>query len=421
MTSERRAIPTTTATDFNADDLRPRGGLLSRLLAPLLEDPQWLFGIFRLLLPIPTFRNWAAVTRYDDVREVLTREAVFEVPFGKKMAELNGGPNFMLGMQDGEDYRRQRQFVMQAFKLEDIPAVAALSAELAERIVAASNGRLDAIADLVTRIPLELCEHYYGVPIPDKRDFAQWVFAISADLFANPFENASCHRAAVAGAERCRAVISDAIAQAKASPGGTTILHRFVELQRAGKGPNDPELLAMMMGMIVGFVPTNTTAGGHILDVLLRRKAFLEAARTAALADDDERLKRCLFEAMRFKPLNFGPFRRCVEDYTVAAGAWRAKTIRKGTNVLASTQSAMFDPRRVRNPHRFDPDRPAADYMLFGHGLHWCVGAFIAEAQITAMFRCLLKKRGLRPADGPDGKLTRLGPFPEHLFVVFDP
>ena len=67
------------------------------------------------------------------------------------------------------------------------------------------------------------------------------------------------------------------------------------------------------MGMIDGFVPTNTMACGHILEMLLRKPVFMAHAQAAASADDDALLKRCLFEAMRFKPLNPGPFRSCAE------------------------------------------------------------------------------------------------------------
>ena len=162
-------------------------------------------------------------------------------------------------------------------------------------------------------------------------------------------------------------------------------------------------------------------AAGHILEMLFRRPDFFEQSRAAAIAGDDDLLKRCLFEAMRFMPLNPGPFRKCVQDYTVAEGTSRAKTIRAGTKMLASTQSAMFDERQVKDPYKYDPDRPPTDYMLFGYGLHWCVGIFIAETQITQTLKALLVKKGLRRAQGKAGQLRLLGPFPEHLTVEFEP
>ena len=85
------------------------------------------------------------------------------------------------------------------------------------------------------------------------------------------------------------------------------------------------------------------------------------------------------------------------------------------------TASAMFDDRKLDNPRAFNPDRPPSHYMLFGYGLHWCVGAYIAEAQITQTFKALLLKSNLRRAGGDAGKLRTFGPFPAHLTVQFDP
>jgi cytochrome P450 len=170
--------------------------------------------------------------------------------------------------------------------------------------------------------------------------------------------------------------------------------------------------------MLAGFVPTNTLASGHMLEMLLRRKDVKACAEQAVRDNDDGLLWRCLYEALRFKPINLGPFRECVSGYTIAEGSSRAKRIPPGTRVLASTQSAMFDERGVVDPRKFDPERPGHESMVFGYGLHWCIGAFLAKAQITQTFKPLLK-RGVRRAPRPDGRLQTIGLMPAHLTVEF--
>ena len=88
--------------------------------------------------------------------------------------------------------------------------------------------------------------------------------------------------------------------------------------------------------------------------------------------------------------------------------------------MLLSTQSAMFDERKVDKPAEFKPERARTDYMLFSHGLHWCIGAYIADAQITQTFKPLLKRNGLRRASGAAGQTQRLTLFPVHLVLEFD-
>ena len=404
---------------FNKKDLKSSGFLTLLPEWFLDEFTQIAFRVLRRFCPILKFGKWAVLTRYDDVQDALVKQDVFTVPFGPKMKALNGGPNFLLGMQDGVDYQCQRKFVMQTFQLEDIPStIVPLTVRLSQHAIAKSDGRLDAVRDLITFVPTEICEQYFGVSMSpqDKANFALWTIAMSTYTFADFGKNKRVRKAALTAARQTRRVVDSAIQSMHgAALGGNNILARLKTIQQAGNGfPTNDEICSILMGMITGFVPTNTMAAGNILEMLLRKPHFMAKSQAAAMADDDRLLSRCLFEAMRFKPLNPGPIRLCIANYN-----FHKTGIRKGTTVLVSTQSAMFDSRRVKHPQRFDPERPPSDYLLFGHGLHWCVGAFLADAQITQMFKPLLKKPRLRRASGPAGELRRIGPFPEHLVVEF--
>jgi cytochrome P450 len=411
---------------FDPKDLKSTG-IAARLIQRVVDNPEWLFRLLRRFWPIAhlPFTNWWIVTRFEDVQDVLAQDRIFEVPWGAKVMELNGGPNFLLGMSADADYWRYQKQIMEAFRLADPPTIVApQSRQFAEKIIEGSAGRLDAVQDLITRVSTMLCEAYYGISIADdiKVAFAQWTLAMSTYIFADPTDKPNYRRVAIAGGERVRHVIDCAIAAAKAAPQAhDTVLKRLIEMQRRGDtGLTDAVIRAFLISMVIGFIPTNTMAAGHMLEILLRRRDFMAPAQAAAHAGDDELLKGCLFEAMRFRPLNPGPFRRCTADYTIAAGTWYGKRVRRGDNLLVSTQSAMFDERRVDNPSDFNPGRPPSHYMLFGYGLHRCIGAFVAEAQITQTLKSLLLKNNLRQADGPEGQLRLLGPFPEHLVVEFD-
>lgn len=408
---------------FDIEDMEPRGPFWP-ILKRLLDQPQWWMGLLRRFYPIPYSRwfRYAMVTRFEHVREVLANDQVFQVPFAPRMEELMPGPLFMLAMQDGDDYRDQRRQIMQTFRLEDIPrTIAPRAAALAEQIVAGCGGRIDAIEGLLTRVPTLLCREYYGVDFSDAKLFAEWLSAISAYIFAPPSDKQSPHLAmAREAADGVRGVIDQAICDAKKAPAGSaTIVARLVQMQRQGGGaPSDELIRAELLGMLAGFVPTNTIASGNMLEMLLRRKDFKTCAEKAARDDDDGRLWRCLYETLRFKPINLGPLRTCVADYTIAEGSSREKRIPAGTRLLVSTQSAMFDERGVVEPKQFDPDRRSHESMVFSYGLHWCIGAFLARAQITQTFKPLLK-RGIRRAHGRDGRLRTIALMPAHLTVEF--
>jgi cytochrome P450 len=411
---------------FDSNDLRSVATGPAKLALSLLNN-QRLFSLVRRFFPIFTlpFTKMLMVTRYDDVKEVLGNDAVFPVPWGEKVKILDGGPNFILGLQDGAEYRRYQKQVMQVFTRDDVgKIVAPMTARFSAEIIGRSGGRLDAIENLITRVPILICKHYYGVPIaPEEEvDFGRWTIAMSTFMFADPTDDPKLRRVALAGGDRVRPIIDRAIVQAKTKPKPDTVLGRMIDLQRSGQGEFTDEIIrTILIGMISGFVPTNTMAGGNALELLFQRSDFMTPTRAAALAGDDDRLTRCIVEAMRFHPLNPGPFRICAKDYTIAAGTSRAKKVRAGTPILPGSFSAMFDDRHVKNPFKFDPDRPATDSLVFGSGLHWCIGFFIATAQITQTFKALLVQKGLRLAKGKDGQMQRLGVFPECMIVEFDP
>jgi len=388
---------------------------------------QRLFGLLRRFRPIAPLPCFTVVSRYDDVQEVLTRPDVFKAPFAEEIARLNDGKApgtpFILGIDDREAHDAQVGTVMRAFRREDIAGrVAPFAAQRADAIVAEASGKLDAIEHLVTRIPLDICREYYGVPIEEPEKFIDAAFGVSGHLFGIPpvkVEPKVDRQAAIV-----RSAVDRAIQDETGSPSGEdTVVAR---LCRPSDGPalEAREIRAILIGMIVGFVPTNTMAGGNILEVLLRRPKMLEAAQAAAATGDDDLLAHCLFEALRFMPINCGPFRRCERDFVIAGGTSRATRIRAGRYVLASTASAMFDRTAVEHPALFVPGRPASNLMHFGFGMHWCVGAFIARAQITQTLKPLLKKRILARAPGSEGKLRRDFPvigFPRHLTVRYEP
>ncbi|MEM1053289.1 MAG: cytochrome P450 [Pseudomonadota bacterium] len=421
---ERATLAEATSQPDNGFDptLLQSNGLVSRMTERLFRNPFAVMAFLRRYWPIPSLGNWTAITRFDDVAEAMQNDKAVAVPFGDKMKELAAGPNFVLGMADSDGYQAMHDEIVAAFPRQDNhEIIAPFAYQEASRLVEEGNGRIDGVGGLLTLVPTLICEEYYGLKIEDKPGFARWTIAMSSYMFGDPTNKPDNKRAAQAGAALVRPIVDEAIDRAQAGGAKGTVVARFVQRQK-----EDPEAMpdnvirAIMLGMITGFVPTNTMASGHVLELLLNKPDWLRQAQDAAQAGDDNLLKGCLFEAMRFWPINPGPFRVVDEDFVIAAGTRREKLIKKGTNLIVSTQSAMHDPSRVENPREFNPNRKQTESMLMGFGLHWCIGAPLAYAQITQTFKALLERNNLRRAKGPDGKMTTFGPFPENLWVLYD-
>lgn len=400
----------------------------------LLEYPlhAWALGLLRCAFPIVRVprKNLYLITRYDDVREVLANDRAFPVPWTEKMKGLTDDENFVLGMPRDAKYELSYKQLAEAFRREDIPAIKEMAAAASVAALARST-ILDVVQELMWAIPTQLCEDYYGIDIPDKVAFAYWTVAVSGYVFGPPDADNGSHQARAA-AGCLRRVIDASIERARCDPTGDTVVRRLAAIvsrdYNAGPGETkddtrkrqDHIIRAQLFGMVLGFIPTNLIAGGNMLDMLLRFDKHMEPARAAARRDDDEQLWHCLQESLRFRFINPGTWRVCgSEPYTIAAGTPRERTIPAGALVLASVQSAMFDGLRIPHPGDYDPSRRPDNYMTFGHGQHWCIGAFIAKAQITETFKALLKKKDLNAVPGAEGRMRRISIYPAHLTVSF--
>jgi cytochrome P450 len=75
-------------------------------------------------------------------------------------------------------------------------------------------------------------------------------------------------------------------------------------------------------------------------------------------------------------------------------------TIPAGSTVLLSLASANRDERRFRGGDLFDADRSTRGHLAFGWGIHQCVGAALARAELKILAETLCDHPPLRLA-GP--------------------
>lgn len=400
------------------------------VLVALLWRPE-VFRVLRAVHPVVRAGGWVFLTRYDDVRAMLEHDRAFHVE-GHRIRKANGGHDFLLGMQDdkrcpynpeapecaaSEDrpsYRTYQRWVMQHLPLEDLTTLRSLMREVSERAVG-QGGYVDAAAGLITHVAIAVCRDYYGVVVArDKEsELANLTFAISRWLF-DPEKQSRFDRLGVEASARLRRIIQRSIDVA-ARDARDTVIRRLIRasVPRA-------QICTIIFGMITGFVPTSTMAVGHMLQVLLSREDAYQAARKAALAEDDERLERCLFEAMRFKPLLREPLRICQQPFTFAEGRrWKGR-VRPEDRVIAITASAMMDESAFPSPRQFDPDRAIPHALLYGAGVHRCIGAPIASLHAVECLRALLRAGHLREIKCNGGMKRSCGPFPKHMLVGID-
>ena len=398
----------------------PKGikGLIQR--ATFAAMP-WFFSLLRRVKPVARLGNNYLTSRYDDVREVFATDPAFGVVYKPKLDVIMGGQPFFLGMGDTPQYRHDTEAMRKVVRPADLPMLAARVESLAEAIVAAAPGRIEVVDALVRRVTFAFLSEYLGVPEPERGMLSVWATRLFEFQFADQGNDPALRAEVDEIAPALRAHIQREIERRRSDPQGDDVLARCLRMQAAGEsGFDDDAIRTALMGFIVGGPPQPPMVVPQAMEQLLRRPDALAGARAAARDGDDARLAAHVLEAMRFDPLAPGLPRVALTEWTLARGTRHARTIPAGATVLAAFASAMMDPRRLADPRRFDPARPASDYMHFGYGLHECFGRHINHATLHLMLKPLLKRPNLRRAPGRAGRLRKNGPFAERLELLFD-
>ena len=371
----------------------------------------------------------AFVTSYDDVQEVLSRGDVFSVaPYGEVMTRINRGPAFLLGMDDGPEYRRQLERLGSAFHHADATRVRERVAFRASETLAAAAaaGRLDLVGGFGRLVPSLIIGDYFGVHGPDPATLMRWARAIFTDAFVNVLGVPLLSRRAMRASLEFRLYLDDLIADTRAERGGglthDDVLGRMLARQEGGDAQaGDTWIRDSLLWCVAGVIDNVNAAVCRVVDGWLDAPDLLEAATAAAADADSSRLQAIVFETLRFHASVPVVIRRSVRACTLGETRRQQKTIPADTTVFVGLGTAMMDPAVVESPTAFRLDRPAEHYLHFGAGVHQCLGRCFAVTLVTEMAAALLRTPHLRRAAGFDGRLRSVGPFPTTFILDLRP
>ncbi|KAB8163798.1 cytochrome P450 [Streptomyces sp. 3MP-14] len=319
------------------------------------------------------------VTRDADVRPLLadprlsvskrharTRWAGFALP-----PELDAN---LLNM-DGGDHLRLRRLVSHGFTPR---RVAALRGAI-ESAAASCAGALttDLVAEFSTPLPLTVMSDLFEVPEADRRPFAGWI----STMLAPPSARAAAE--ALAGVHR---FLLELVAERRAAP-RDDLLSTLIAARDEDDRLSEEELVSLaflLLGAGIENVQHTLSAGLLALSE--------EPEQLAALQAEPGLLPGAVEEFLRHGHPNLVALRRFATEPLEIAGT----TVPRGDTVLLGLASANRDPRRHRDPDRFDIRRPdPAAHLALGQGVHYCLGAPLARLELTVTLSTLLPR--LRP------------------------
>lgn len=325
-----------------------------------------------------------------------TRNAIFP---GQKLAELFGvesGPlreeiDHNLLHLDGEVHRRLRSLVGPSFTPRAAnrwrPLLCEIVADLFTKV--AASGRCDAVRDLAVPYPALTIATVMGAPLEDAARLADW-----SQWIQRQFDGPSllADRARIEQAcEEFYAWCDELLARKRAEP-GDDLVSQLIAAEEEGDKLPDVELVHLVLNVLIGGVDTTQSQLAHALRLFAQHPD-----QWALLAREPERVPAAVEEVLRFEPIT--PFTARITTVDVV---YRGVLFPEGTVVMVC---AFTGNRDGAGGPGFDitAERPGARLLTFGAGVHFCLGANLARAELEeALAHLAPRMPGLR-LDGEPG------------------
>lgn len=239
-----------------------------------------------------------------------------------------------------------------------------------------TEGRTDLITAYAAPLPITVICDLLGIPDDHRKDFRAWTNELIAPDPSRP-------QAAKQAIGAMLAFFTELIAHKRRHP-AADLLSDLIEVRDSDGDRLSEDELTSLAFLILGAGYENTVQLiGNAVHALLSHPEQLARLRT-----DPSKISEAVEELARYEgPALLGIRRFPTEDVTIGD-----VTIPAGETVLLSLSAANRDPARFPHPEQLDVDRDASGHLALGHGIHYCLGAPLARAEVEIALAALLER-----------------------------
>lgn len=348
------------------------------------DDPYPVYEQLRSTSPV----YWCAprdcwvLSRHEDVSAALQDPSTFSSArgiFPARGFDLAGAFLPMMIMMDPPRHDLLRRVVAKAFTPRRIALletpVQQMAAEITERLVAAGGG--DVVRELSGPLPAMVIADLLGVPREDREQFKAWSTAlVTTDITASEPLRSNLEAAAA-----LYEYFRDFLDERRARP-RQDLMSALVTAEVEGRRLSEDELLGFCLLLLVAGHETTTNLISNTIAVLAERPEVVDR-----LARDRSLLPSAVSEMLRFDSPVQGLSRTLTRDVRM-----HDVQMRSGDTVLLLFGSANRDDIAFPDADQFDIDRVFERQLAFGRGIHFCLGAALAQLETRLVFDELLTR-----------------------------
>lgn len=352
------------------------------LSAEVLRDPYPFYRVLRDESPCYYVRprGFWVVTRYEDVVASLRNHAVFSSTGG---VGYHWEQRPMMPMYDPPQHTRMRRLVSRAFQPTAIAQWTAQIETTFQQLLdrALEAGRVDIITDLAVPLSLGTIGDILGMPAERRDDLRRWSKGVVDELAGG------LDREARANVETLRkefvTYLRELVAEriAKADTSATDVISVIANAHEQDALTEKETIAFCVLLLTAGYETTVNAIANGVL-------AFSQApAEWARLSNEPGLVKTASDETVRYDGAVQSFFRNTLTETSIAG-----VRIPKGGKVQMVFASANRDERKYPAADEFRIDRVAPDHVGYGVGVHYCLGAPLARAQLTSFWAAFAKR-----------------------------
>ena len=370
--------------------------------------------------------SWLA--RTDIGYSVLTYESVMGILRDKRWHSATGMVAQLQGITDeaflgrrqvsilnaeGEVHVRLRRLVAPAFSPRSADRLRPFMRETVNSLLDpfAASGKAEVVGDICEPYPIPIICELLGAPKEDWKLFSRLATEILLIFSENLAQNMSVFLNAQQELEK----YTEGLIEKRRSVPADDLITDLIAAEEAGDKLNTEELTMMVDAVIVGGTDTTRNQLGLALAL------FAEYPEQWALLGKDPSLaQRAVEEVLRFSGAVGGTIRFASEDIE-----YNGVLFPKGTFMSTSMSTGNYDASVFPTPETFDITREPVGqpHLSLGAGIHYCLGASLARAELQEAFTVLSQRMLNLELDGPVVyKPSGIGIFgPASLPVKFTP
>ena len=354
-------------------------------------EPHEMFEVLRREAPVfrhaePDGPGFWVITKHADVQAISRDPQTFSSELGgtfisDQTDEALSRMRLSILNMDAPKHNRYRRLVSKGFTPRMVGQLVAAIEKRAARIVddLADRDECEFVEDIAAKLPLEIICEMIGLPEAD------WprMFELSNKLvgFDDPEYRSSPEDGEAAAIEIFG--YCDAIAKDRREHPRDDLMTALVQAELDGERLDDLELNLFFVTLVVAGNETTRNLINHSMLALLDNPG--EAHR---LRDDPELWPTAVEEMLRWGT-SIHNFRRTATTDTEIRGV----PIAEGDKVVIYYLAANRDDEVFPDPYRFDVGRTPNEHVTFGGGgVHHCLGANLARAEIRAIMQQIVER-----------------------------